>query len=582
MAADISATLSLSSAAAVLGMSTYLATFRLSLDNHGWRILGFWSSLTLLSFLALSQSYGLSLAAVQTSFIAALFLSGFFGSTATYRLVFSPIRKFPGPPLASLSSFYRVYLASKSGIQLCKEIDVLHQSYGDCVRVSPREVSILNPNAIPVLYGPRSQCLKGPWYDHYAVPAEEDKQVFLLRDRAMHSWRRRIFDGGFSSKAVSDYEARVQETVNLLLRQLEARAEKPLNLQDWISFFAFDVMGRVAYNQDFGMLQKGEGIVTGDEQSTSIQAMHETTRLFGILGAVPWVIRMITATSLANDMTAFYKWCHNTMRNKQEARLLLTFDATTTAPADIASHLLVAAQNPRDAHRLQTQLSLQNDSLLIILAGSDTTASAIANALFYLVRDPAYYFKLRAALDALPDCSARTLASCRYLDFVINETLRLKPPIPGGLGRETPPQGISIPEFPTLTSASSGSDSVNVKSGSSKETFIPGGIIVSVPTWSLHRDGRLWGPDANEFRPDRWEDVDTTVETAPFIPFTRGTYACPGKALGYMEMRAVVAGMVKRFDLELAEGQSAAAFDDGCLDTFTLTNLPLWVVIRKR
>ena len=59
---------------------------------------------------------------------------------------------------------------------------------------------------------------------------------------------------------------------------------------------------------------------------------------------------------------------------------------------------------------------------------------------------------------------------------------------------------------------------------------------------------------------------------------------CPGKALAYVEMRAVVAAVVGRFDVdEVVGGEEAArAFDEGCVDSFTLTNRPLWVVLRRR
>ena len=83
------------------------------------------------------------------------------------------------------------------------------------------------------------------------------------------------------------------------------------------------------------------------------------------------------------------------------------------------------------------------------------------------------------------------------MDNIINETLRLKPPVPGGLPRVTPPQGLQI-----------------------DEVYIPGDTVVGVPTYTLQRDPRYFEQPL-EFIPERWEGVN--VEKSPFLPFSKGT-----------------------------------------------------------
>lgn len=109
----------------------------------------------------------------------------------------------------------------------------------------------------------------------------------------------------------------MQRAVDALLAALDARVGEELDLQAWIAYFAFDVMGDVAYGLDFGMLARGEGAVRFAGKSTSIAALHATTRLFGILGPVPWFIRMVLQTGFAGELAAFHQWCHDTMRAKQ-------------------------------------------------------------------------------------------------------------------------------------------------------------------------------------------------------------------------------------------------------------------------
>ncbi|KAB2573294.1 Averantin hydroxylase [Lasiodiplodia theobromae] len=498
-----------------------------------------------------------------------------------YRLVFSPIRNFPGPRLGALSSFYRVYVALRSNIRLFTEVQKLHEQYGDYVRVGPREISILNPSAIPLLYGPKTKCRRGPWYDHIRG-SEEDKHVLNIRDPALHSQRRRVLDRGLSSKALADYESRVQSTVDDFVKALDERVGTPIDMTSWVNFFSFDAMGRIAYNVDFGMLKRGEGTVKMEGRSTSLKVLHDAMKVFGIIGAVPWLFRMISQTGGGGEIKTFFEWCNSAMEMKQR-----TFNPTHDTPTDIASHIL-AAQTDATKHP-QTPLALKNTSSLLILAGSDTAASAMTNALFYLFRDPVRLRKLRAQLDTLPDTSPRSLASVRYLDCVLNETLRLKPPACEGLTRETPVGGITVPPPPSTTTSASGGGNTSggdkSSAGGGTPVFIPANTIVAVPTWALHRDTRFWGADAADFRPERFEDMgDLLADTAPFIPFTRGACTCPGKALAYVEMRAVVAVVVGRFDVvEVVGGEEGMrAFDEGCVDSFTLTNRPLWVVLRRR
>lgn len=75
---------------------------------------------------------------------------------------------------------------------------------------------------------------------------------------------------------------------------------------------------------------------------------------------------------------------------------------------------------------------------------------------------------------------------------------------------------------------------------------------------------------------------DLTAEGLPFIPFSRGTGACPGKRLAYVQMRMVVAAVVRGFEMEFAGGGGEGRFDEGGVDAFTLTNPPLMMVLRRR
>lgn len=114
-----------------------------------------------------------------------------------------------------------------------------------------------------------------------------------------------------------------------------------------------------------------------------------------------------------------------------------------------------------------TKEELVEDTMLLQIAGSDTTLSALVNLLYHLAVDKNIQRELRSEIDnAVPadqPLQFSHIGNLPFLESVINETLRLHPPVPSGLPRETPQEGIWVDDF-----------------------HIPGGIIVSNPTWSIH------------------------------------------------------------------------------------------------
>ena len=115
-----------------------------------------------------------------------------------------------------------------------------------------------------------------------------------------------------------------------------------------------------------------------------------------------------------------------------------------------------------------------------------------------------------------------------------NETLRIHSTSSIGLPRVVPPgPGVNIlnHHFPPLT-------------------------VLSVPAYTIHHSTSIWGPDANEFKPDRWaEGVLTDKQKAAFIPFSYGPRACVGRNVAEMELAMIASTVVKGFEFELREGE---------------------------
>jgi cytochrome P450 len=158
--------------------------------------------------------------------------------------------------------------------------------------------------------------------------------------------------------------------------------------------------------------------------------------------------------------------------------------------------------------------------MLTLTAISETTATTLAGALYYLAKCPAKQNKLQQLLDqAMPNgysqWSYDKVKSVSFLDDFISETLRLRPALLIGGARETPAKGIQIDDI-----------------------YIPGHTNVVVPVWLIQRDPRFW-QEAESFIPERFgEERDNRgTDKAPYLPFSLGMlneFPCEG------EIRAMV------------------------------------------
>lgn len=96
---------------------------------------------------------------------------------------------------------------------------------------------------------------------------------------------------------------------------------------------------------------------------------------------------------------------------------------------------------------------------------------------------------------------------------------------------------------------------------------------MSIPTMTLHRDARNFSPQPDAFRPERWlaPEKEERFDRKAFIPFSAGATVCPGKLFAYMELRLVIANLVRRFEMEFVDGFSKEEFEDGVRDCFVST-----------
>jgi cytochrome P450 len=135
-----------------------------------------------------------------------------------------------------------------------------------------------------------------------------------------------------------------------------------------------------------------------------------------------------------------------------------------------------------------------------------------------LGQNPQVFARLREAIlsdfgESEVDASSLTsnkLKSCRYLQYAIQETLRLHPPVPANARQAM--RNTTLP----VGGGEDGTKPVAVKKGQ----------LVLFCVYAMHRRKDIWGEDVNEFKPERWEGrkIDWS-----YIPFSGGPRICLGR-----------------------------------------------------
>lgn len=159
-------------------------------------------------------------------------------------------------------------------------------------------------------------------------------------------------------------------------------------------------------------------------------------------------------------------------------------------------------------------LELRNETLHVLSAGKDTTAALLGWLFYFLARHPHIFTKLRSAIltDFPSDTSIdfHTLNNCRYLQHCINETFRV---------------AAVIPVIERLCTRDTTLPSGGGKKGTSP-IFLREGSRVLISTYGMQHRKDIWGEDAEEFRPERWEGRKVGYE---FVPFAGGPRKCIGR-----------------------------------------------------
>ncbi|KAJ5595557.1 uncharacterized protein N7459_001765 [Penicillium hispanicum] len=462
-----------------------------------------------------------------------------------YNRLVHPLRRIPGPFLASITPWVQLYHGLQGDRHLW--LHKLHAEYGTHVRVAPNFVSVNSDRGLHDIYGHGKRLQKADFYN--AFPAI--KGVYNTHnaiDKSMHGRKRRVLSQAFSDAALKEMEdvmlLHVRQLCAILAGSGDTTPKETTgvvrNMGNWFSYLSYDVMGELCFGKSFDMLvAEGRRHMIGLVDRAANR--HYVCGLWMPLDR--WHLDQIFIRRLTQDRWNFIVNSRVEANKRAQERA----QAGREAKKDFFYYLLTA-KDPETGKGL-SKPELWGEANVLMIAGSDTTSTTLAATLFYLLRAPEALAKLttevRGTFDEVEEIvSGARLNELVYLKACIDEALRLAPAVPGAVPREVMEGGAVV-------------DGV----------FLPAGTDCGTPVYSIHRQAQYYrSPET--FIPERWiEDAtcsaagtawtttreDIEAARRAFCPFSIGPRGCIGKSMAFMEMRLTLARLVFLFDMTLAD-----------------------------
>uniref|UniRef100_A0A093W1X1 Isotrichodermin C-15 hydroxylase n=1 Tax=Talaromyces marneffei PM1 TaxID=1077442 RepID=A0A093W1X1_TALMA len=403
--------------------------------------------------------------------------------TAIYNIFFHPLCHFPGPIVHCISRIPWAIRHARG--EQAFYTQRLHDMYGPVVRIAPNHLSFTDPRAWKDIYYHRVGAVGG--MVEMAKSTEFTRNVkgqlttIVNADQDEHQQLRRALSHGFSDSSMRQQEPTMLKHINMLVDRLRTESGKNPDMAAWYNWTTFDLSSDLIFGESFHCLQT--------------------------VNYHPWVATIMKAIKFHAFMVALgYGGARPLVELIHKAGGFL---AMKTMRGYIDSML---------KGYLLDKLSV--NATVLLLAGSETTATCLSGTTYFLLTHPEVLEKvtaeIRSAFSTDADINIQSVNKLTYLIPVLNESLRMYPPLTSGMVREVPTGGAEI-----------------------AGRFVPGDTLVEIQHWSINHSKENW-VDPWSFRPERFMvDVKVAKEHSDMLEavqaFSMGPRNCIGRNHSWIE-----------------------------------------------
>ncbi|KAF7313719.1 hypothetical protein HMN09_00528900 [Mycena chlorophos] len=383
----------------------------------------------------------------------------------------------------------------------------------------------------------------------------------LSIESAEHKRQRRILTQAFGPSSIRLFTDTFVEKASTLrdiwANQLsENGGTATIDAFDWLRRMTLDVIGEAGFGYEFHALSANDTRAESEKlEDLFTEVLHSpkaprnimfrlAQNIYPILRLIPLPgTRVLHALRTKMDAIGY-----QILARSKAAIIRGATDKSLGERRDLLSILLKANMSPdiKESQRM-TDAEAVGQIPTFLFAGHETTASAISWALHALSVNTAAQSKLRAEFLDLAARSPRPtideLAALPYLELILRETLRLHPPAVAAqrmaMKDDVLPLGRTY-----IDNDGREYDSLPLRKGQ----------LIHIPVKAVHTDKSIWGPDAEEFIPERWDKLPEAVSSIPgvyanLLTFLGGPHSCIGYRFSMAEFRVTLFTLICAFEL---------------------------------
>jgi cytochrome P450 len=481
-------------------------------------------------------------------------------------------------PLSGISSIPFMVLAH--GGARSTYLAKLHQKH-PVIRVGPNALSYGDVRAIKDIYGHNTPCTKD---GAYVITSGSHYHLADVIDKHDHARKRKLLSSAYAIKNLEGWEHKVADKTVKLNKHLDQCCTSPLasgelprpedvnvDYRKWTNFFTLDAIADIGLSDKLGFLDRGHDKVTGRRLDGSTytcdfrECLYQTARKQSLL---VWPYEWYLLVNKISNVIPFYARMSKLAKEWDGIPVELAHKRLQRYRAgEKLDDFFQALMEDKNGHPNNLEWGeIVAEVSIMMNAGSATTAIAMTNVLYQLLKNPGIMMKVVEEIDGVFDdnedeaedgvIAYDKVKHLPYLRACLDESLRLFPPTPHGLPRQTPPDGTTI-----------------------LGDYIPGGVSVAMSAFVAHRIESTF-PQADKYIPERWLGEEAKLLQPFFLAFSAGARGCIGRNISYLEQTVVLASVLRRYEFAL----SSPNWEIERLETMNwlLGEMPVKVWRRKR
>ncbi|KAH6916434.1 cytochrome P450 [Coprinopsis sp. MPI-PUGE-AT-0042] len=384
-----------------------------------------------------------------------------------------------------------------------------------------------------------------------------------------HKRQRKVLNSVFSTNHIRNIASIFDENTLKLaetLSNIAGQEKKEVEVFDWVTRGALEIIGQGGFGYSFDTLSEHD---KPHPFATSVKILlrllNETigaqlfifplVRKYNIGGKriQRFVMRYLTWGSVRQIVDVVDVMHRTSLDIYEKRKQHLELEGEDGDRKDILSALMQANTSREDGDKMSDDEIIAQISTFAF-AGMDTTSSALGRLLFLLSEKQDVQDRLRAEIREAKEEYGRPtydqLMALPYLDAVCRETLRMYPP--GPVAARIAKKDTVVP----LLTPIKGTDGRDIN-----EIFVPGGTDILVSLLGPNRSTKLWGPDAGEWKPERWMNelpkslIDAKVPGiySHLLTFAGGGRSCIGVKFAQLELKFMIFNLLDHLKFSPAD-----------------------------